>query len=78
VADWRAIRRGEVSRKGGRPSIFVVEVVHAIYCTGSRLRKTRRVSRGKPFWAYDILGPAISGERQGRFWGREDSRFRGI
>jgi hypothetical protein len=25
-------------------------------CTGSRLRKTRRVSRGKPFWACDILG----------------------
>ena len=29
----------------GRPSIFVDEAVHVICCTGSRLRKTRRVSR---------------------------------
>ena len=40
----------------GRPSIFVVEAVHAIYCIGSRLRKTRRISRWEPFWACDVLG----------------------
>jgi hypothetical protein len=40
----------------GRPSIFVVGAVHVIHCTGSRLRKTGRISCGKPFWACDILG----------------------
>jgi hypothetical protein len=43
--------------------------VTPICCTGSRLRKTRRVSRGKPFWACDILGPAKSGEREGGLLG---------
>ena len=55
MAGRRAVvgkRREEV----GRPSIFVVEAVYAICYTGSRLRKTGRESRGKPFRACDILG----------------------
>jgi hypothetical protein len=50
------LQKGRGEQEVGRRSIFVVEAVRAICCTGSRLRKTRRVSRGDPFWACDILG----------------------
>ena len=59
--------REEGEQEGGRPSVFVVEAVHVICCTGSRLRKTGRVSRGKPFWALRYFGPAkVVKERVGR------------
>jgi hypothetical protein len=60
--------REEASRKEGR-LYFVVEVVYVICCIGSRLRKTGRVSRGKPFWA------CKSGEREGK---KSGSRSRGL
>jgi hypothetical protein len=49
--------------------------VTPICCTGSRLRKTRRVSRGKPFWACDILDPAKNGEREGGLLGARVADF---
>jgi hypothetical protein len=58
--------REEASRKW---SIFVVEAVRAICCTGSRLRKTRRVSRGDLFWA------CKSGEREGRLGGEGEQHL---
>ena len=38
------LRYGRGKQEVGSPSIFVVEAVHIICCTGSRLQKTRRES----------------------------------
>ena len=61
----------------GRPSIFVVEAAYAICCTGSRLRKARRVSRRKPILGPRCFGPAkVAKERVGG--SRFGSRSRGL
>jgi hypothetical protein len=71
------LQYGRGEQEVGRPSIFVVEAVYAICCTGSRLRKARRISRRKPILGPRCFGPAkVAKERVGG--SRFGSRLRGL